>query len=657
MREYSAHKDPKGFAEDIMGVVSTWNNAIGTGSQGIAGVWFRNLRYYFNNILMGSGSDSGLDFGGQEGELVKMLVPQARSLNQQFLSIATKQKLNFSAEADSTDAETLSTTRLANGLTQQIIRDQKLDMKGFRMAEMVTMTGFGYLAPWWNFMSGKTIGQNEDGDLLYAGKMNIMHILPTDVIFDHTREDFYDLDKVTVRIAVNRYDLMEKYPRLKDQIATLPGIMSDGDSLTWFYQQFNDDYVYQYHTFLRSSPALENGRYQIMCSSEVICYDDANPYRNDDGAYIPLVQMKPEPITGTGFGYPMFSNILPIQEMLDHSFSAIASNQAANAVQSILNPIGNDVSVANIGGLNFMNYKPQNVPGGGKPEALQLTASSPETYKFIDLLLSHMQMIYNVNSAMRGEPPPGVTSGTAIATLTTNGIEFAQNFIKAYVDSMETVMSMSIYAYKNFASEDMIVNMVGPNRTTLSREFKGADLMPIKRIICRISNPLLATSAGRLEIANNLLQQGQIKDPQAYFDVLEGAPERVMYDDIEDENSLIHKENDDLRDKKQVFALYFDNHKKHIEAHKTLTYDPEIRRNSPLLQSILAHIQEHEQLEQQMAGGMPPQQGQPAPGGSQQPGPANPGAGGGDAAPAQPSQSLVDMTAIPTQGPSAVTGA
>ena len=660
-QKYFAHEDAAGLVKELKSFTDKWNNVLGSGAQGISGVWARNLRSYYSGVISGTGDESGLEYVGEEGELVKMLVPQARALNQEFLSIATKQKLSFDPLAESTDAETLDSTRLCSGLIQQIIRDQKLDMKAFKKAEMATITGFGYLHNQWNWLKGKPIGVNPDGDLIYSGNLDIQNVLPTDVIFDTTKEDFYDMDWVIVRVVVNKYDLIRKYPRLQTEILALPSVNAAVDNMMFFDQQFNDDYVYQYYFYHRSTPALEDGRYSVYSDENTVYYDKLdNPYKYDDGegprAYIPVVQMKPEPLAGCGFGYPKFSNILPIQEMMDFCFSAISSNNAANAVQSITNPMGNDISVKNIGGLRFINYNPKNVQGGGKPEAMQLTASSPETYKFIDILLNHMQMVYQVNSAMRGNPPPGVTSGTALATLTTNGIEFAQNFIKAYIDSMETVMTHAIWAYKNFATQEMLVNMVGPNKTTLVKKFKGEDLSPIRRIIARIGNPLMATAAGRLEVGNQLLQQQMIPDAQGYFDVLEGAPEGILYQDIVDERSLINKENEDLRIFKPVLALIDDSHDLHIQHHRTLTFDPEIRRNSPSLKGILDHIAEHKRLkmEQEMGAGVPAQPGSegivPDPMGGVEPlMPSEP-------QPAEPAEAPVDASAIPLQGPSALTG-
>lgn len=597
--KYFAMQDGEDLVNSAMQYLENWATMTGTASNGITAVWYRNLKSYFANLVSGTGYDSGLEFTGSQGELIKMLVPQARSLNQQFLSLTTKQKLHFEAMSEGTDAINMADARVANGLIKATVRDQKLDFKAYRMAEHTTLTGAGYMRVGWNSMKGKAISAAENGEIIYSGDLNIETLLPTDVVFDYTKEDFYNLDWVMVKTPVNRFDLIAKFPNMEDKIMMLPSIMKAADSMMFWYQQFTEDYVYLVDFFHRSSPALEKGRYTQFCGKDVILFDDFNPYKSDKGAFIPIVQMKPEPVIGTGFGYPFFSNILPLQEMLDHSFSAIASNQSAFAVQSILNPIGNDIGVKNIGGLRFLNYRPMNQQGGGKPEALQLTQSSPETFKFADMIKGHMMEIYNINGALRGQPPPGVTAGNAIATLTTNAIEFSQNFTKCYVDALETAMTYAVFNYYNFGDEEMLVSVEGPNKSTVSKQFKTSDLGQIKRVTCKIANPLMATSAGKFEIAQNLLQMGLIKDAKKYFDILEGAPAEVLWDDDYSQDAFIQQENDFLRENKPVMAMMTDLHAKHIACHSALINDAEIRQSSDILEAVTAHVQQHYQLLEQ----------------------------------------------------------
>lgn len=647
MKEYFARKDSKDLAKDCMSFVQNWNSRIGSTSDGLASVWYRNIRAYYANLFAGSGSsDSSLDFIGEQGELVKMLVPQARSLNTQFLSLTTKQKLHFEPEAETTDALTLADTRVASALLKQIVRNENLDSQGYKMAEHCTLTGLGYMKVCWDMMKGQPRAVDETGELIYTGNLDISTLTIFDVMFDFIQEDFEKQNWAMCRQLKNRWDLIARHPQLEQEILALPSVMKEHDSLLLWPDKLNEDMVYVYEFYHRSTPAVPNGRMTMMGDDKTIFFDDENPYRTEDGAFIPIVQMKPEPVTACGWGYPFFSNILPMQEMLDTMFSAIASNNAANAVQSIANPAGNDISVTNINNLNFMTYKPMaGIPGGGKPEPIQLTATAKETYTFVDVLRSHMQEVYNINSALRGTPPPGVTSGTAIATLTTNALEFSQNFSKAYYLSLETAMKMAIYCYKIFVDEPMLVSITGPNKKTMAKQFVGSDLDNIKRVTCKIANPLMATASGKYEVAQNLLNSGLITTPKNYFSVLEGAPIETLYEDEYDENQLMMLENDDLREGKPVIALIDDNHDEHIKKHKALMFDPEVRRNSDIIGVVKAHLLEHYNLQAQSAPQQPPEAGVSANAPSPLP-QGQPEA----AAPAEPAAPAIDISQVDGTG-------
>jgi hypothetical protein len=653
MMEYFAKKKSKEMVAHVEGLTGAWSSMLGTTRDGVGAVWFRNISYYYSNFLRGTGIDSSLEFAGKQGELVKMGVPQARSLTQQFVSLVTKQKLHMEPVAISEDFNTVADTKVASALCESVIHKEDVDMKSTKMCEHGMLCGFGYMSSTWNMMKGKAITADEGGKLVMTGATQIKNHLPTSVWCDYTNENFYDNDWVVVQDVANRYDLLALYPDLENEIKGLQSVNKHVDGLMFWGKQFSEDYVFTYEFFHRSTPALPQGRYCFFSNQGTVYVDppSGNPYKDPEGnAYIPVVQFKPEPVIGTGFGYPKFCDVLPMQEMLDFNFSAIASNNQANAVQAIMNPIGNDVSVKNLGGLRFINYKPMQVPGGGAPAPLQLTQSSPESYKFSDMLRSYMMEVMNINGALRGSPPPGVTAGNAIATLTTNAIEFTQTFAKAYVSTVEKLLTFTMWGVRNFAKYEDVVEIVGENEATSAQKFIGEDFKNISRVRCQIANPLMATAAGRFEVAQQFLKTGMITSPQKYFRVIDGAPVKTLYKDEVSDEDLIQKENDDLRASKQVMALFIDNHALHKKCHAKLLADPEVRRNAKWMQLVLDHIDEHDMFAaSQQPNGMLPPGGMDPNAAPQMPQPGMPQG-------ADPAEPVADISQMPMGTPMGPTG-
>jgi hypothetical protein len=150
----------------------------------------------------------------------------------------------------------------------------------------------------------------------------------------------------------------------------------------------------------------------------------------------------------------------------------------------------------------------------------------------------------------------------------------------------------------------------------------------IKKVIVDVGNPLSRTTAGRVQMADQLAQMKLIKNPQQYFMVMEtGRLDTLIEGDISD-LLLIKRENEWLLEGKDVFANPLDQHRMHIMEHRAVINDPELRQNPELLSKVQEHLQEHidllrtvdpdllmlineQPLQDQMMPQQPPMPGQP----------------------------------------------
>lgn len=635
------------------------------GSNPIIQAWLRNSIAYYNHILEPYSWESSLVFQGEQGELVKMLVPQARILIRELVTLLTKQKLSFRGIAQVGGSEVMSTIRLANNLSEQIVDNQQLDLKGSHLTELALVYGIAFTKATWRTDKGGIYTANTNKkSLVYKGDVEITIHDVWNVFYDYSIEFWDEQQWAAVRTIKNRWDLIAQFPKFEDSIRQLQTVRDwRGPYYTEFRSISEDDLVYVYECYHKPSPALPKGRMLFYSDAETIYHDGDNIYED-----LPIYEMKPAPVFGMGFGAPKYSELLPAQEMLDNSFSAIATNQSAFAVQSITVPRGSNIGVDEIGGMNFISFTPDNAAGGGRPEPLQLTKSPPEVFNFIDLCKANMQEISALNAAVRGSPPPGVTSGTAIATLTTNALEFISDTSKSYSQCLERTMEGAINAYRKFARVPRMIFMTGRNDQVVERDFIGSDLDPIKKIKINISNPLMQTVAGRSDLAEKLVAAGLIKNVQDYITILEGGTLQKLYETEASENDLIESENEKLMDGEDVIVLSTDDHPAHIRKHAALLNDAQIRDNAETMEFILNHITEHRAQVDQMdpilqamvrtgkmpEGGMPPPPGTegmpPPPGGDE--GMAPPPEGDsfvppgvpGDAQPAQPQDDLLGRT-------------
>ena len=330
----------------------------------------------------------------------------------------------------------------------------------------------------------------------------------------------------------------------------------------------------------------------IYGSSECVLYDGENPY-----GFIPIEPMMPEKIQGTTLGYPRLTDLLPANEMLDNSLSAVATNQSQFAVQSVMVPRGSNINVQDLNGMRFVAYTPQNAPGGGKPEALQLSATPGEVFKFAEQLERYMGELSGVHPILRGDTK-GATSGSMVATLTANAIEFVDSISKNYHLCLERTMHNAVRCYKQFGKLEKNLTVTGRKGQVYNKSFTGEDIKNIKDVKILVANPLMQTISGRMEIATQLQQMPE-DFRYEYIRLLEGAPLSDITDRYLSQSDLVMTENESLSEGKETPVLATDDHPYHVKLHTTLLNDPAIRMSSDKVAAILAHIAEHVRLEQE----------------------------------------------------------
>ena len=197
-----------------------------------------------------------------------------------------------------------------------------------------------------------------------------------------------------------------------------------------------------------------------------------------------------------------------------------------------------------------------------------------------------------MNQIARGNAP-ATLSGAAMALIQQQAIQFSSGVQIGLNMLSEQVGTALIELLQTFAVVPRVAMIAGKTKRSYMRSFKGKDLEGISRVFVDNANPLTKTSAGRVEIANQLLQTQLIKTPEQYISVLTSGNLEPLYEHENSQNMLIRSENEFLMDGKQVQALMTDDHSLHVLEHSCVLNSPEARANPNIVQNTLAHIQEH----------------------------------------------------------------
>jgi len=609
--EYWLQSDSGSAIQYMEGYHSKWSIWV---NSPIRQAWVRNFISYYSPVITPSSWDSSQVFEGTQSELIKYFTPKSRSLMRQLVSLITKQRMTYQAMAMTSGSDVINDVKLANSLIDQIIQIERLDIKGEELVENALIMGGGFTKTSWRTDRGEPYTMH-NGKIIYTGGVEISIISVFDMYYDIDIPHWDQLDWAECRTIKNRWDLIAQHPDLEDELKSLQSLYEARGPNYWFDRnKQNDDLVSIYEMYAKPSPSLPKGRLLIYGDENTVLYDGENIY-----GCIPLEPMIPEKVMNTGFGYPKFTDIAASQEQYDNCLSAIATNNAQFAVQSVTVPRGANINVQELNGMRFVSFTPQGgVAGGGKPEPMQMTQSSPETYKFIDILSGIMSEISGVHPALTGNLSAGATSGVAIATLTANAMEFINSIAKTYHICMEKTMLHAVNCYKNFAKLPQEITSYGKNNQAYRKKITKDDFQNINGIRVIVSNPLMQTIAGRLEIAEKMMQIPKELWPD-YVSVLEGRPLEDTFKGELSQADLIYTENEHLMDGRPVIALATDDHGMHVQRHSQLLNDPHVRFNNQRIEEILNHIEEHVKLAQDtdpflmamVRTGKVPQQGEP----------------------------------------------
>lgn len=577
--QYFAKKEGKDLGEVLISKITEWSStskALGYNDK-LKQCWAAYHGMFFQSF---AGSHQ-ISFGGEQGEMTNLPVNHIRNIAQHMKTMTIASRPALEARAANTDPKSLIQAQLATGLLDYYMREKRLERFISTAVEYAIVLGAGYVKMEWDTSVGRIIEEDEDtGTVIREGDIKFTNLSPFEVIFDISK-DGHDHDWIITIAFKNRYDLIAKFPEYEEEILALDG--KDKYQTLIMNKQMATDEVPIFTFYHRQSDSLPEGREVVFLSDEVILTDQALPYKR-----IPIFRIAPNEVLGTTMGYSSLFDLIPLQEAINTVYTSIFSNQVAFGTQNIFVETGANIQMSNLaGGLNI-------IEGLKKPEVLNLLGTSEQSFSLVNKLESLIETLSGVNSVTRGNPEANLKSGTALALVQSMSIQFISGLQQQYVQLLEDVGTSIIEILKDYATEPRVASIIGRNNKAYLKQFKSDDLQEVNRVVVDVGNPLAKTTAGRIQMAEQLLQMKADEFTiDQYIQVINTGKLEVMTDKNTRRMNQIEMENERLMSGIQVKALAVDDHVEHIKEHVTLLDDPDIREDEEQAGLVLAHIQEH----------------------------------------------------------------
>jgi hypothetical protein len=630
--KYWAARDPKEFAKEYFA-------RIGQQTQGGAYGYLGKLqliaqRHYWGALPSGYANDmpSSAEAGreGDQGNNVTTRANWIRDAGRARVQIITGPKLSWECTATTTDASSLTDASRGSLILESMWRNGPYESLARDAVEGANVFSEEFLFTPWDDYAGDAYGalpeqpareatpevpeqQNEDGSLtphqpaqpaqpaqeakvLYKGGVCAYPVAGWNVLRDTSAKSFEQSDWLTVRLDVNRYRLIAKYPAFKTEILKapappLPTAMGiSGVNLT---TSTNTDKVQVHYFFHKRRPELPKGLQAVMLDADTVlsfdnledCYSEPNPF----GA---IHRMYDSSIKGTPFAYANFWEAMATQDIATDVNQSLATNIVTFGRQMISAVTGTDLAPDQIGNGPVVLYKKQ---GADDPKAIQLYAPNPEAFKHLDRLRSDIREAFGLNDLNFGEAPTGAPNAQAWALLSSASVTANSEMQSHYVDFVKSIGRSLLAIFKAKATWPQKIALVGKHGPSLATqdEFDKEDFTGISDVSVSIGNPLSQSTAGRLTIAQDEMKQGWVLVPEQYEQLIETGKSQPLTQGLRDELIHIASENEQMLEGETPPAMITDSHQMHVREHKAVSFNAAARANPAVIQAMNQHIQAH----------------------------------------------------------------
>lgn len=602
---------------NLNSLVSELNEKIGTFDRHIdsSGRWLTARDLYYNYFLVNETNYTFPTYGADGFK--RLNINHFRAKLKHILALVTAQRIVPEPIATNTDYTSQAQVNFCKNILRYIEKEKRVDKTFEQATETAIVLGAAFISREWDASIGEPYAPNEATGMAQRKGDFTTHVYNwLDVIFDFASSSYEETNWCILRKYVNRWDLIAKFPLYAEQIK---GVSVTPETkrhrLGHIINEVNDDLIPLYTFYHKKTAALPNGRITLFLTDDICLFDGALPYKR-----VPVNRISADDQIDSPFSYTVAMDLLPLQKVYNALCSAVCTNQAAFGVQNVLVPRSAAIAITQLTeGLNMIEYDPE-VTHGAKPEALNLLMNKKEVFDWISYLEEMMARISGINDTIQGNPEANLKSGTALAFVASQALTFISPLSRSYTTMIEETWTGIVDILKEYATTPRMIIISGLANKAEAKQFTNKDVEGIDRIIVETGNPLTQTLAGRIQIAQDLLQAG-LATKEEYLNVLTTGQLEPVY---AYENGLvmqIKEENEALQDGKTVKSMATDNHPLHIREHTVILNSPEVRDNpdqtvaNAVTQHLLEHMDMWSKLDPRLGAalGIPPAPQPPAP--------------------------------------------
>lgn len=575
------------FAAEVIERFTTHAELWRDGSSGMQSAIMESYRTYhgLNDDEYSTEPTVDLVEGGEQGEFMRLFVNQYRGLMRHQIALLTADRLIWDPQARTSGAAAAKQVSLARCLADWLVDAKGYEKRGCDAAETMHAVASSFIAQGWN----PNGGHKGRGDIWATV------LAPWECAHEDVRE-YTDCQWWIFVRWESRWDWVAHFAKENPDLAERLASHDFGDDLTCGVRRSNDadqdaDRIPLLYVYANPSRACPLGRVAIVAGAEgeLVLQDGPSPYGE-----APIKRMCSAEFIGTSRPIGNSWSMLPMQKAFDVVNSAMMSRVDMFAIPNVASQDGVEFEAGDISGANSLKYP----PGASAPVVVDLLTIPSPLPSMGETLTLQMEQASGINSVTRGNPTENITSGSMAALIAAQAKQFNSSDERAYIKTMEDVATDAIRIYQKCATEAQLIAIVGQDERYTTREFRGEDLSLVQRISIKVGNALSRSVAGRIEIANALLDRNMIQDPREYLEVLNTGNLSPVFRGPVHEVEMIKSENEMMTRGEDPLVSPWDNDELHIREHRCeldtgARYEPET--SARINKHLMAHMQSWQQ--------------------------------------------------------------
>jgi hypothetical protein len=599
-------------------------------ATGFMNLWRRSFAFFYNSARLGG----RINPVGKKLELQSISMDDYPNLLRNILVLTTAQTPDMQTLCANGDEKTLEQNKLSQQVLHYEVRRHRVNDKLKQCAEDALWAGEGFIYKGWNPNLGDEVAPDANVDtmepemgpdgqqrVLHVGDWEFENLTCLDVVRDVDSLSYDALQWVVVRRFRNKWDLIANFPQFSEEIKRASWALTDKRNSKFGYSAVNHrDLVPTFEFFHEKTMAVPDGRQTLLLDCDTVLFDGPLAYSKR-----PLYRCSYAELRNNPFGWTVGFSLLPLAEANNRITSTLLTNVATFGVTRILNPRGANISLQALSeNLSVIDYTPSG-PTGGKPEVLNLSNPiTKETGDLLQFINSKMETYAGINSTLRGQIENDEMSGAAMAMQASLSLQYNAGFQQSFIKTLEEVGTGMVQDLKAFADAPRQALIVGKEDQGYMQSYSKSDFEGIDRVVVAASNPLLNTTAGKVNLADQLLQNGMLPQGEAgamkYIQVMNQGRLEPETQYLQSEYMAIQQDKEDLLAGKLPMIQLTDNHPLRMQEVNCLNNNPLIRQNPNLgnlvRQYILGHFQQWLQMPPLLAAAMGIQPPPPQPSGN-----------------------------------------